>query len=73
MEFFGLLFGATLLVIRIGAAVLNPFDGITGEDVTAVYKSVCEQSLQGKWESKPLPADSCPGGKWANVVAAPKK
>jgi hypothetical protein len=72
MEFIGLLFGVTLMFAKVGLAVLNPFDGVTGQDVAAAYESVCVENLKGKWEPKPLPADSCPGGKWANVVAAPK-
>jgi hypothetical protein len=71
-EFFGLLLGLTLLTAKVGFAVINPFDGVSGQDVAAAYQSVCEQNLKGKWEPKPLPADSCPGGKWANVVTAPK-
>ena len=72
-EIFGLLLGLTLATAKVGAALINPFDGITGEDVTAAYKSLCEDDLKGKWEPKPLPADSCPGGRWSNVIAAPKK
>lgn len=72
MEFFGVLFGATILFAKVGLAVLNPFDGVTGQDVAAVYETFCVDTLKGKWEPKALPADSCPGGKWANVVAAPK-
>jgi hypothetical protein len=73
IEILGVLLGGMILTAKVGVAIINPFDGITGQDVTAAYQTFCEDTLKGKWEAKPLPGDSCPGGKWSNVIAAPKK
>ena len=68
--FFGLMI-ATAKVGVVGVAVLNPFDGITVQDVEVAYKKFCEEDLGGKWEPKVAPADSCPGGKWSKVLVWP--
>lgn len=71
-EFVGLMLGLVVLTAKVGVAVVNPFDGVDGKDVEKAYASFCVDSLKGKWNPQSPPADSCPGGKWSNVIAAPK-
>ena len=68
-EIAGLFVGLFVMasVVTVGFVTKGP------QGMEDAYKSFCEQQLRGKWEPKAPPADSCPGGKWSNVITQPKK
>jgi hypothetical protein len=61
---------AGIMLYMLAFAPLSAAELVTGgpKALEADFKHLCEVKLMGKWEPKPAPADSCPGGKWGMFV-----